>query len=150
MGSWHHWEKSHDLSLSILPKPENLFNLLPWINKSHCTRAYKRLDWMVIHEAGVQGGEGGIILPPYPLPVYTCNAMTSPRRSGKRPRLFSAVVSKDSTNMAGRYFLRKMCSHIKHPSTNLIPRTASVFLPKNICLRMAGTSSSKAKEKREM
>ena len=110
---------------------------------------------MIAHEAGVEGeggGEGGIFLPPYP--VYTCNAMTSPRRSGTRPRLFSAVVSKGSTNMAGRYFLRKMCSHIalplKHPSTNLIPRTASVFVPKNICLRMAGTSSSKAKEKREM
>ena len=58
-------------------------------------------------------------------------------------------------NMAGR-FLRKVCSHIhvalplKHSSTILIPRTTSAFLPKNVCLRMAGTSSSKAKEKREM
>ncbi|KAM7446693.1 2 iron, 2 sulfur cluster binding [Porites harrisoni] len=30
------------------------------------------------------------------------------------------------------------------------PRTTSVFVPKNLCLRMAGTSSSNAKAKREM
>ena len=56
--------------------------------------------------------------------------------------------------MAGRYFLRKLCTHLalplKHSSTNLTTRTTSLFVPKNICLRMAGTSSSKAKEKREM
>ena len=63
------------------------------------------------------------------------------------PRPFSSAI------MAGR-FLRKICSHIalplKHSSTILTPRTTSAFLPKNVCLRMAGTSSSKAKEKREM
>ncbi|KAL9969565.1 hypothetical protein ACROYT_G021794 [Oculina patagonica] len=55
--------------------------------------------------------------------------------------------------MAAR-FLRKFCSQIaiplKHNSLALTPRTTSVFVPKNVCLRMTGTSSSKAKEKREM
>lgn len=87
--------------------------------------------------------------------------ITNHRRSAEiqrtHPRPFSCFLSFAFTtlqiNMAGR-FLRKICSHIalplKHSSTILTPRTASVFLPKNVCLRMAGTSSSKAKEKREM
>lgn len=51
-------------------------------------------------------------------------------------------------------FLRKFCSQTVllplKQSVALAPRTTSLFVPKNVCLRMAGTSTSKAKEQKDM